>query len=174
MDARSHREIPSARVFFTPFTCRARKHHPLRTSSHPSIRINAPDLGSLPARHWLIQCIADWLSPRIRILWRSYSGFAPACTTKAHAVTTMPSNSSTFIDRSSLPHTRCRRRLRTPSSKSILHHAPDSRQYPPIASPDASDQRVRTGGCRKKNYTRVRVMHPFCSAVRLLRAAART
>ena len=41
------------------------------------------------------------LSRLIKILCPGSSGRAPACTVIAHAVTTMPSNSKTFIDKSS-------------------------------------------------------------------------
>ena len=87
---RSHRETPSANVFATPFTCFARKYHPLRISKHPNIRIKVPDLGSFPPRHLLIQCAAAMLSPGTSTFSPPNRGFEPAPTTNAHAVIPSP------------------------------------------------------------------------------------
>ena len=90
------------------------------------------------------------LSRLIKILCPGYSGRTPACTVIAHDVTTMPSNSKTCIDKSSLEHTRLRRRVRTSSVKSIRYHQPDSRQKPPLPFPLASLISIRDGGCKTK------------------------
>ena len=89
------------------------------------------------------------LSRLIKILCPGYSGRTPTCTVIAHAVTTMPSNSKTFIDKSSPEHTRLRRRVRMSSVKSIRHYQPNSRQ-PPLPFPLASLISIRDGGCKTK------------------------
>ena len=135
MMGRSHRDIPSAKTFATPRTCLTLKHRPLRISRQPSIGMSAPARGSCPPRHRLTQWTADILQPRIRILSPTYWGAVLASTVKAHAVTTLASNSSTSKHRSSLPYKCDRRRSWVSSSKSIRHHHPVSKQKPPIASP---------------------------------------
>ena len=48
MDARCHRDIPSANVVAIPATCLVRNDQPESISRHPDMRINAPDRGSVP------------------------------------------------------------------------------------------------------------------------------
>lgn len=88
-------------------------YHSFRISKHPSIRINAPDLDSFAPRVRFTQWHADWLSPRNITLCPGYSGAAPACTVNAHAVMTVPNNSKTLMDESSLDLTLVRKRARS-------------------------------------------------------------
>ena len=118
------REIPSAMVFFTPAPCNASKHHPLLTSRPPKRRISAPDRGSLPPSHLETYQTADVLFPRIKIVSRASLGRMCDCVTNIDAVTTIPNNSSTLIDRSFQSRIDARSRSRTSSSKSEHHHTP--------------------------------------------------
>ena len=63
MKSWSHLEIPSARVLATPLTYFARKHHPLRISRQPVIRITAPDRGSRPPRHRYLNVHQNYCPP---------------------------------------------------------------------------------------------------------------
>ena len=98
----SQRDIPFARTLSTPATCLAWKHHPEEISRPSSMRVSAANLGSLPPPQRVIQWIADILSPFNRMLSPSNRGRTPWNSTKAHALTTMPSSSRTLMDRSSL------------------------------------------------------------------------
>ena len=105
IDVPVQREIPSAMTLSIPATCLAWKHHPDDTFRPPSMRINAADLGSLPPLQREIQWMADMLSPFINKLSPLNRGRALSSVTNAHAVTTMPSSSSTLIEISSLFYT---------------------------------------------------------------------
>ena len=89
--------------------------------------------------------------------------------TKAHAVTTMPSLSTGHLFR-----------IRAVADAYLpLRQNPSSTTPPTLGNTPPLRRRTRRPkeferGVAGKNYTKVHVMHPVSTAVRLLRAATRT
>ena len=152
-EARSQHEIPSALTLKTPRTCFVSKCQPEDNSKTPRRRLNLPHLGSFPLRIRRIHSTAASFSPRNNTLSPNAAGRSADGDTRANAETTIPSSSRTLIDISFSPATDLldpQKRDCPPASRSYLLYTPDSRQKPPTAVLDASENRVRWEGRSSK------------------------